>query len=88
MKIITATELARNVDEILERVVVEREEIVIESNHREVARLVPSPKHLTALEAMSDIYGTLPEEAAATWEADSRATGLKAEHLPKGIRNP
>lgn len=88
MKTITATELARNLSEILDRLTVEREEIVIERNQRQVARLVPGPGRLTALEAMSDLYRTLPEEAAETWEADSRATGLKGQRLPKGVRNP
>ncbi|MGO9057623.1 MAG: type II toxin-antitoxin system Phd/YefM family antitoxin [Candidatus Binataceae bacterium] len=88
MKTITATELARNLSEVLDRLAVDREEIVIERNHRQVARLLPGPGRLTALEAMSDLYRTLPEDAAATWEADSRATDLKDERLPKGVRDP
>jgi len=82
MKTITATELARNLSEILDRLAVEREEIVIERNHRQVARLVPGPGRLTALEALADVYQTLPEDTAATWEADSRASGLQGEWLP------
>jgi antitoxin (DNA-binding transcriptional repressor) of toxin-antitoxin stability system len=88
MKTVTATELARNLDEILDRLAVEPEEIVIERNHRQIARLVPTPARLTAVEAMGDLYQTLPEDAAATWEADSRASCLKDERLPKGVRNP
>lgn len=88
MKTITATELARNLSQVLDRLAVEREEIVIERNHRQVARLIPGPGRLTALEALADLYRTLPEDAGATWEADSRASGLKGERLPKGVRNP
>jgi antitoxin (DNA-binding transcriptional repressor) of toxin-antitoxin stability system len=88
MKTITATELARNLSEILDRMAVDQEEVVIERNHRQVARLVPGPGLLTALEAMADLYQTLPEEAAKTWEADSRASSLKGQRLPKGVRNP
>ena len=88
MKTITATELARNLSEVLDRLAVDREEIVIERNHRQVAPLLPGPGRLTALEAMSDLYRTLPEDAAATWESDSRATDLKDERLPKGVRDP
>lgn len=88
MKTITATELARNLSEILDRLAAEQEEVVIERNHRQVARLVPGPGRLTALEAMADIYRTLPENAAVAWERDSRATRLKGERLPTGIRNP
>jgi antitoxin (DNA-binding transcriptional repressor) of toxin-antitoxin stability system len=88
MKTITATELARNLSEILDRLAVEGEELVIERNHRQVARLVPGPGRVTAIEAMSDLYRTLPEDAAATWEADSRASGLRGRRLPKGVRDP
>jgi antitoxin (DNA-binding transcriptional repressor) of toxin-antitoxin stability system len=84
----TATELARNLSEILDRLAVEREEIVIERNHRQVARLIPGPGRLTALEALADLYRTLPDDSAATWEADSRAGGLGGERLPKGVRDP
>ncbi len=88
MKTITATELARNLSKVLDRLAAEREEIVIERNHRQVARLIPGPGRLTALEALADIYRTLPEDAAATWEADRRASGLQGERLPRGVRDP
>ena len=84
----TGTELARNLSEILDRLAVECEEIVIESNHRQVARLIPGPGRLTALEALADLYRTVPEEAAATWEADSRAVSLRGQRLSKGVRDP
>jgi len=88
MKTITSTQLARNINKVLDRLAVEREEIVIERERRQVARLLPGPEHLTALEAMRDLYRILPEDAAATWEADSRATNLKHKRLPKGVRDP
>jgi hypothetical protein len=79
MKTITATELARNLSEILDRLAVEREELVIERNHHQVACLLPGPGRLTTLEALADVYRTLSEDAAATWEGDSRASGLQGE---------
>jgi len=88
LKTITATELARSLSEILDRLTVEREEIVIERNHRQIARLIPGPGRLTALEALADLYRTLPEDAGGTWEAYSRALGLRGERLPKGVRDP
>ena len=88
MKTITATELARSLSEILDRLAVDREGIVIERNHRQIARLIPGPGHLTALEALADLYRTLPQDAGATWEADSRAVGLRGQRLSKGVRNP
>jgi antitoxin (DNA-binding transcriptional repressor) of toxin-antitoxin stability system len=88
MKTLTVTELARNLSAILDRLAVEREEIVIERNQRQVARLLPGPGRLTALEALADIYRTLPADAGATWEADSRASGLAGQRLPQGMRDP
>lgn len=88
MKTITATELARTLSAVLDRLALEREEIVIERNHRQAARLSPAPGRLTALEALADLYRTLPEDAAADWEADSRASGLQGERLAKGVRDP
>jgi antitoxin (DNA-binding transcriptional repressor) of toxin-antitoxin stability system len=72
MKTITATELVRNFRKFLSSVEHSGQEIVIVRNKQEVARLVPGPAHQTALEAMSDLYRTLPEGAAAQWLADSR----------------
>ncbi len=88
MKTITATHLARNLRRILDRLVIEGEGIVIERNRQEVARLLPGPAQQTALEAMADLYQTLPHDAAATWEADSRKGRWKGSRLDKGLRDP
>lgn len=87
MKSITATDLARNLRRVLDRLAVEGEEIVIERNGQQVARLLPGPARQSALEAMADLYRTLPDDAAATWEADSRK-GQWRSRLDKGIRDP
>ena len=88
MKTITATELARNLRQVLDRLVTEGEEIVVERNREQVARLLPGPARQTALEAMADLYHTLPENAAATWEADSRRGRWRGSRLDKGVRDP
>lgn len=72
MKTITATELSRNLRDVLDRLAIEHEEIIIERNHRQVARLIPGPGQQTALEAMSDLYRTLPMEVAEGWLEDAR----------------
>ncbi|MHB9150081.1 MAG: type II toxin-antitoxin system Phd/YefM family antitoxin [Thermoleophilia bacterium] len=72
MRTVTATELARNLREILDRLTVEGQEIIVERNHHQVARILPGRGHQTALEAMADLYRTLPAEAGAGWLADSR----------------
>jgi antitoxin (DNA-binding transcriptional repressor) of toxin-antitoxin stability system len=64
----TRTQLSR----ILDTLTLDGEEVVVERNQREVARLLPGGRHQTALEAMADLYRTLPEDAAAGWLADSR----------------
>ncbi len=73
MKTITATELARNLRQVLDSMLVDREEIGIERNHVRVAKLVPGPGRQTAMEALSDIYRTLPEDAAQGWAEDARS---------------
>jgi antitoxin (DNA-binding transcriptional repressor) of toxin-antitoxin stability system len=88
VRTITATELARNLRRVLDRLAVEGEEVVIERNREQVARLVPGPARQTALEAMADLYRTLPEDAAATWEADSRRGRWRGSRLDKGVRDP
>jgi len=88
MKTVTATHLARNLRRILDRLAVEGEGIVIERNRQQVARLLPGPGRQTALEVMADLYRTLPEGAAATWEADVRKGRWKGKRLDKGLRDP
>ena len=88
MRTITATELARNLRRVLDRLAIEGEEIAIERNREQVARLLPGPARQTALEAMADLYRTLPEGVAATWEADSRRGRWKGSRLDKGVRDP
>lgn len=87
MKSITATELARNLRQILDVLAVEGEEIVIERNHQQVARLLPGPGRQTALQAMADLYRTLPEQDSS-WEADGRRGPWKTPRLDRGLRDP
>lgn len=88
MKTMTATDLARNLRRVLDRLAIEGEEIVIERNHEQVARLLPAPARQSALEAMAELYRTIPEDAAATWEAESRKGRWKGNRLDKGVRDP
>ena len=84
MRVITATELARNLRDVLDRLTTERQELVIERHRRQVARLVPLPGRETALEALTDLYRTLPEEAAAGWlEAARDGLGEALEDEPR-----
>jgi len=72
MQTVTATDLSRNFRVMLNRVEFQHEELLIVRNNFPVARLVPGSATMTAAQAFSDLYCTLPEDAGKTWLADSR----------------
>ena len=74
---VSATELARNLRQILDSVEFRGEQIVIVRNKRPIARILPGPAKMTALEAMADLYRTLPSDAAEGWIEDSRAASAQ-----------
>lgn len=74
MHTITATELARNLRQVLDQLAAGGDDVVVERNQRPIARLISIPPHQTALEAMADLYRTLPETAARDWLADARGS--------------
>jgi antitoxin (DNA-binding transcriptional repressor) of toxin-antitoxin stability system len=88
VKTITATELARNLRRVLDQVVAQGSEIVIERHHAQIARLVAGPGRQNALEAMADLYRTLPDDVAETWERDAKASRWKGSKVAKGVRDP
>ncbi|MHB8764368.1 MAG: type II toxin-antitoxin system Phd/YefM family antitoxin [Deferrisomatales bacterium] len=75
MRTVTATELARNLRTVLDAVEFRGEEIAVVRNQHAIARIVPGAPRMTALEALADLYRTLPEGAAAGWLEDSRQGG-------------
>jgi antitoxin (DNA-binding transcriptional repressor) of toxin-antitoxin stability system len=81
MGIMTATEFAKNLKRALDRVEFGGEEIIIVRNNHKIARLIPGPPHMTALEAMADLYRTLPPDAAEDWLKESRLPGKLSEEL-------
>lgn len=87
MRTITATELSRNMRQILNQLLIEGQAVIIERNHREVGRLIPGPGRQTAIEAMADLYQTLSSDTGRTWEKDSRR-GLGSQQLNRGMRDP
>ena len=76
---LSTTEFARKIKSMLDLVEYKGEEIVLIRNKHKIARIVPGSPHLTAIEAMSDLYRTLPEDAATEWEKDSRVAGNLSE---------
>ena len=83
MKTITATELARNLKRVLDQVEFQGEELAVVRNNQPIARIVPGTTRQTALQAMADLYRTLPEEAAVDWMRHSRFAKLSSK-----ARNP
>lgn len=88
MKRITATDLARNLSRVLDKLSTDGEEILIERNSRAVAYLKAAPVEQNALEAMGDLYRTLPEEAAKGLQADIKSGRFRGATLEKGVRDP
>ena len=80
---ITVTEFTRKIRKMLDLVEYRGEEIILMRNKHNIAKIVPGAPHLTAMEAMADLYRTLPEEAGEKWEADSRLINKVAE-----VRDP
>ena len=73
---ITATELARKFKQMLNLVEFQGEELIITRNNHQVAKIIPGPSIMTALEALSDLYRTLSDDAGAGWVKDSREGSL------------
>ena len=85
MLTVTATEFARNFREMLDKVEFKHEELIVIRNNHEVARIIPGPARMNALEAMADLYRTLPEDAAEGWMEESGQTG---DSLKDEVRDP
>jgi antitoxin (DNA-binding transcriptional repressor) of toxin-antitoxin stability system len=75
---ITATELARKFKQMMNLVEFQGEELIIIRNNHQVAKIIPGPATMTALEAMSDLYRTLPEDAGTAWVSDSREGNMES----------
>ena len=69
----TVTEFSRNLRSALDRIEHRGEEIILTRNNHRIARVLPGSSHQTALEAMADLYRTLPESAAKGWVEDGRS---------------
>ena len=81
---ITATEMARKLRHILDQVEFRHESVTVLRNKRPVARILPGPQSMTALEALGDLYGIVGEEAGAGWTEEAR----QDERLSDGMRDP
>ena len=79
MIVMSVTEFARNMKAVLNRIEYRGEEVHLVRNRKRIIKLVPEAMGATASEVFVDIYGNLPEEAAATWLFDSKMNGFREE---------
>lgn len=79
MIVVTTTEFSRNLKTMLDSLEFRGEEIILTRSGHKIARIIPGSHHLTALQAMGDLYRTLPDDAGATWAAESRMQGSGEE---------
>jgi antitoxin (DNA-binding transcriptional repressor) of toxin-antitoxin stability system len=75
MKKITATELARNLRAVLDRIRESGEAYIVERGGQPVVQVSPTPGRQNAEQALSDLYRALPPEAAEGWLEDARQGG-------------
>ncbi len=81
MRTISTADLAYNLEQILDSVECQGDSVLVTRNNRTIARILPGVARMTALEAMSDLYGIVAEEAAQEWLNDSRIGGTLAEEM-------
>ncbi|HCM28459.1 MAG: hypothetical protein A2Z99_12840 [Treponema sp. GWB1_62_6] len=81
MIVISVTDFSRNIKRVLDSVETGQEEVVLVRNKRRIGTLIPGEPFVTAMEAMGDLYRTLPEDAADNWLDDSRIPGSQVTEL-------
>ena len=83
MQKITATELARNLRAVLDRVRESGEAYIVERGGQPVVQVSPTPGVQTARQALADLYRSLPPEAAEGWLDDARRGGKALDDEPR-----
>ncbi len=73
MQTISATDLARNTREILDRVVSQGETVDIERNHTLIAQIMPPTRTMTAAQALAGLtFAMLTPAQGKAWLKDSK----------------
>jgi antitoxin (DNA-binding transcriptional repressor) of toxin-antitoxin stability system len=72
MQTISATDLARNTREILDKVASGGETMAVERNHVMIAQIVPPEQRMTVVQALAGITPMLTPRQAAAWLTDSK----------------
>ena len=82
MQTISATELARNTREILDRVAGGGEIVMVERNRTVIAKITPPERIMTATQALAGLRPVMTPEQAASWLKQSRAA------FDEAVRDP
>jgi len=82
MQIVSATDLARNTREILDRVASQGETVAVERNHTTIAKIVPPERTMTAAQALAGLRPMLTPKQAAAWLKGSK------ENFDEAVRDP
>jgi antitoxin (DNA-binding transcriptional repressor) of toxin-antitoxin stability system len=83
MIVLNVTDFSRKLKAVLDLVEYKGEEVILTRNKHKIARITPGSPHLTALEAMADLYRTLPDDPGGDWAAEGRIGGTLDE-----VNNP
>lgn len=83
MQTISATDLARNTREILDKVAIRGESVIIERNRAMIAQIIPPPQTMTASQALAELMlPMLTPAQASAWLRDSKGD------FGDGVRDP
>jgi antitoxin (DNA-binding transcriptional repressor) of toxin-antitoxin stability system len=83
MQAISATDLARNTREILDRVSSQGETVAIQRNQTLIAQIVPTRRTMSAAQAIEGLgQSMLTPKQANTWLTDSK------EQFSEAVRDP
>lgn len=83
MRTISATDLARNTREILDKIASRGEIVAVERNHTMIAQIVPPEHTMTASQALAGlVLPMLTLKQAAAWLKDSK------EVFDEAVRDP
>lgn len=83
MQTISATELARNTREILDKVVSQGETVEVQRNQVLIAQIIPPPQTMNASQALAGIsFPVFTAAQASAWLKDSKESFHDALHDP------
>jgi antitoxin (DNA-binding transcriptional repressor) of toxin-antitoxin stability system len=88
VKTLSVTDVARNFSAVLDALERDQEEILLVSNQRHVARLVPEAPQQDALTVFGDLYRTLDDETADALAGAVTSNRKSRRGRVSELRNP